>query len=496
MKKHFSPERILRAEIPGATVLAARQECGVFRAGDGQEFTDLPSFYRILLEIRSGRRGLSHTEIWLPDDWNGILLCTGNGGMAGRISRWAFPARLRQGYALANTDMGTCAGRESGIANPDVWADFGWRATHLMTHAAKTAVRGRYGRDADRTYFVGASTGGQQALAAAQRFPQDYDGIIAGVPANNRTLLHTYFLWNHVALCRPDGRALFGTHEIERITDAATRFFRDSNGGAPDDNFIALPRADRTEDLLAALRDALPALTQEQTDALRAVYNGPVNPRTGERIYNGMPVGSEIYGCGIADCQGAESPHYYPFIWAFGADVSPWNFDFDRDIDRLNDLLAPDLNANNPDLSAFRDSGGKLLLYSGSADPCVPFPDAMRYYERVAERMGGYEEVCRFCRYFLIPGRDHGAGGRGANDLRAPGGGDELDILRAWRETGAAPDFLLARRLPPDPPDAPAAPDAPHNVRPVWERPIHPYGSAAFPFGLCPPACSDRYLDA
>ena len=402
---------------------------------------NLPPFTRTAVVSEPGSGSYIRFEVWMPDDWNGIFLGLGNGGMAGAIHYGALAERIRQGYAAVHTDMGTSRRRNSGIGNPDVWKDFGWRATHIMTEQGKAIARAYYGEKEKYAYFIGGSTGGQQAYAEAQRFPADYDGILAGVPANNRVYLHTYFLWNHVHLTTRDGDTMFTDEEITAITDCAARFL-----GENGDNFVAFPwnGADTVERFLAYLRKAMPALTDGQFDALRAVYSGPVNPKTGERIYNGMPIGSEIYGCGIRECQRRESPHFYPFIWAFGADYCGHDFDFAEDLDRMGELLSGDLNANDPDLRPFRENGGRLLAYSGSADPCVPFPDAMAYYNRAADICGG--DTAEFFRYFVLPGMDHGSGGRGVNRVRGEGGISLLDALRRWREEGVAPDCIEGAR--------------------------------------------------
>lgn len=483
MKQHASVIHLLQFQMPNTEVISASfEQSGVFHLFHDTFIDNLPPFHRILLQIQSGKNGLSHTEIWLPEKWNGILIGTGNGGMAGSIAYGALAQYLKNGYAAANSDLGTSRGEKSGINNPDVWKDFGWRATHQMTTAAKKVLLHHYKKEARYTYFVGGSTGGQQALSLAQRYPADYNGIIAGVPANNRTLLHTYFLWNHVHLRKPDGRKLFSADEIARITDIVTSFYQSKRDGCQGDSFISLPQA--SDQLIAHtlsyLSKKFPVLSPEQLNALRAIYSGPVNPRTGKRIYNGMPMGSEIYNCGINTCQEEDCPHFYPFIWAFGKGYSPYSFDFDRDLDQLNAYLAEDLNANDTDLSAFEQHGGKLLIYSGSADPCVPFPDAMRYYERLLHKMGGYEKVKNFCRYFLVPGRDHGDGGRGANTLESTEGKSELDILRLWYEKGVAPDSLQAVRY--------------HQGKSDFMRTIYPYGSRLFPLTDCPPTCCEEYL--
>ncbi len=422
-------------------------DCGWLRTEDGARLENLPQFCRVLLRKRPGAGSLIHTEVWLPEKWNGIFLGLGNGGMGGCMDYDALARHIRLGYAAANTDLGTSRGRNSGIGNPDVWKDFGWRATHEMTAAGKELVRAYYGRPADYAYFLGGSTGGQQGLMEAQRFPADYDGILAGMPANNRTHLHTYFLWNHIQLRTESGRPRFSQEEIQEISRCAVRYYQGRGDGCPGDPFITFPRPEAREvsDFIRFLGSALSWLSAEQTAALRRVYAGPVNPVTGRRIYNGMPIGAECYGCGIADCQAEESPHFYPFIWVFGADYDGRRFDFNEDLKALNLRLAPELNANRAELTAFHRHGGKLILYSGSADPCVPFPDALNYYLRAAAQAGGAEVLREYCRYFLFPGMEHGSRGMGTNAVwENESGGDALTALRRWRETGTAPDMLTA----------------------------------------------------
>ncbi|MBQ7840966.1 MAG: tannase/feruloyl esterase family alpha/beta hydrolase [Lachnospiraceae bacterium] len=482
-------ERLKNFEMEDTKVLEAERVAeGYFRGEDGNLHEELPVFYRVKLQMTPGEGSLIFTEVWLPEEWNGIFLAIGGGGMAASIDYWSLARRVREHYAVANTDMGTSRGRKCGISNPDVWKDFGWRATHLMAPAGKGLVEACYGKAPDYSYFMGNSTGGQQALCEAQRFPKDYDGITAGVPGNNRTHLHTYFLWNHLHLRTADGKKMFSKEEIAAITDCAVEFFQARKDGEPGDNFISFPTAepDTIAAFLNLLAEKRPDFKAEQLDALHAVYSGPVNPVTGERIYCGMPLGSECYECcGIEEFEQEESPHFYPFIWAFGENYNGRMFDFDKDLDALNEKLAGDLNANDPDLSAFCAHGGKLLIYSGSADPCVPFPDAIRYYERVLGQGGGYESVSDYCRYYLFPGRDHIDRGNGTNAIWADEkGGDELTALRRWREEHIAPDRMLAVRC---------QAHAPNGI--AFIRPVYPYGSAEYAKNpSAPAACADRYV--
>lgn len=469
-------------------VLAQAVEGGTFTTPQGVSFEGLAPFLRVVVHSRAAEGSFIQHEVWLPYEWNGIFVGTGNGGIAGEINYRALVEHIKEGYAVANTDMGTSLGRESGISNEQVWMDFGWRATHIMTEVGKAIVRAYYGRREAYAYFVGASTGGQQAFSEAQRYPEEYDGIVAGVPANNRLYLHTYFLWNWRHLRTRDGRGLFSKEEIEQIYAAAVRFLREKGDGEAADGFVSFPYADAhtVNDFMAFLPLVCPTLTQAQLSALRAVYSGPKNPRTGEQIYGGMPLGSEVYGCGIWDCQAEESPHFYPFIWAFGADYDGQTFDFDRDLDRAGELLSGHLNANCADLSAFAACGGKMIAFSGGSDPCVPFHDAMEYYNRVTAQMGGYEKTAAFFRFFVYPGREHGNGGRGVNTIwnDAQERGTLLDCLRRWCEKGIAPDKTVGARI--------EAPDG--NARVVFVREVYPYKADKIKEKDFPAVCALRYL--
>jgi len=471
-------EQLRALAIPNTELLEATHHTGEFR-----EFTDMPSFTRILWKNSFGEDSQIFTEIWMPDDWNGLFVALGNGGMAGGISHEALAGHARLGRVAVHTDMGTRDGRTRGIGNPDVWNDFGWRSTHMMAVVGKILVAEFYGRSPDYSYFIGASTGGNQAMKMVQCFPEDYDGVLAGVPAHNRAFLHIYGLWMHNHLTTPDGKKMFTDNEIPPITAAAEAFFRENGIGEPGDAFVTYPYIDdeTIDRFLAYLSAREPSYTKEQLTALRAVYEGPRDPVTGRQIYNGMPIGSEIYGCGILDSQCEEPPFFDPFLWMFGEDYAGYDFDFHRDTEYFGNVMSPAMGANNPDISQFAAHGGKLIVYSAASDPCVPFPDAMNYCERVWKTLGGYDNVSSFYRWFLVPGMDHGDGGHGVNTLWADEQGDALfSALRRWREDDMAPEYLVGARVKEG------------NVQ--FTRRLYPYGSEQFPPRAHVPTCDEYYL--
>ena len=399
----------------------------------------LPPFVRVKLVSRPAESSYIRHEIWLPLDWNGIFLGMGNGGLAGnlRYERLAFGER--NGCATAHTDMGTSDGRARGAKNPDVHKDFGWRATLLMTDVGKKVTERFYGKPIAHSYFIGRSTGGQQALTLAKRYPKAYECIVAGVPGFDRTHLHTYFLWSYNSMRRADGACLFTKEEIHNITQAAIAYCQEQGVAEKGKQFIPQPPTDKA--FLTKFVNSLDFLTQEQKAALLAVYTGPVDPKTGKQIHCGMPLGSENTPTGMLAMLGAESMHFFPFVWAFGADYKGSAFDFSADMEAMDAYLEETLNITDPDLTEFFAAGGKLLMYSGSADACVPFPGALALFKKICQACPQAKE--NQLRYFILPGMDHAAEfylhGKAVMNGQFEIA-NNLDILRLWQEEGIAPE--------------------------------------------------------
>ncbi len=389
-------------------------------------------------------------EAWLPDPekWNGRFLGLGNGGSAGKINPGSLEGPLAEGYAVATTDMGTAPNADSGIGNREVWKDFGYRATHLMTVCAKQCIQAYYGRAPEYSYFNGGSTGGQQALQEAQRYPEDYDGIVANVPAHCRTPLHAYFLWNDQIL-----RACPFTEAQEaKIIAAGNEYMASRELPQTAGKMVSDPRctAQDIEAVIALARTKDATLTDKHAEAMRKLFGGPKHAVTGERIFCGIPFGSSFK---------AAHGHLYLFHWVFGAEKDLATVDFGRDIDAYTAALGPYLNAENADLSAFERRGGKLLMISGSADSVVPYHATLDYYERVVEHFGSLEKAKSFCRFYLVPGMSHGPG-PGINKL--PG---MLNAVIKWREKNEAPDMIQGQRIV--------------NGKTVIEIPLYPYPDKA-----------------
>jgi feruloyl esterase len=241
-----------------------------------------------------------HIDVWMPEsEWNGKFEGTGSGGYAGFIFYDNLGERLRKGYSVANTDMGTSSSSpldgDALIGHPEKWRDWGWRSTHEMTLAAKAIIRANYGQSPEHSYFFGCSTGGEQGLMEAQRFPNDYDGIAAGAPANNRTHLHEAILWNSTAGQMGRGNYV-SPHKLKLVGQTVLSACKREDAGLKDDPFLSSPDGCRWDPVTIECKEGdLPScLTRSEAETIRKLYQGPVNPRTGSAIYPGLPRGSEF----------------------------------------------------------------------------------------------------------------------------------------------------------------------------------------------------------
>ena len=426
-------------------------------------------------EVKGVIRPTKDSEIkfalWLPPTgWNGKYRQQGSGGWAGAINYDSLIDPLRRGYAVAGTDDGHEANGLSAswaIGHPEKLIDFGYRAVHETSVQAKAIVRAFYGRDAERSYFDGCSDGGREALMEAQRYPDDFNGVLAGAPANNWSRLFTGFVWNEHALLKTPASAIppFKLPVIQRAVVAAC----DRIDGVKD-GLIEDPRACRFDPaaLLCKSSDAMNCLTAPQIDALKKIYSGPRNPRTNETIFTGMPPGTEAIPAGWSTWITPEkAPAAFQFAFGnsyYGAAVFEdpnWDFrtmDFDRDV-RIGDTKAGGvLNATSADLRSFRAAGGKLIQYHGWGDAAIPATSSIEYYESVRTFLGKYPDarlqgthpVEDFYRLFLVPGMAHCGGGIGPNTFgNGPGVSrvdpdyDAFSALERWVERGIAPDRVI-----------------------------------------------------
>jgi hypothetical protein len=428
-------------------------------------YRDVPAFCRVTLEIKPARDSDIKVEVWLPlTEWNGKYLSNGNGGFAGSIAYSGLADAVKGGYATASTDTGHAGGATDGawaLAHPDRIVDFGYRGIHEMTARAKAVIQAFYGAGPRRSYFASCSNGGRQGLMEAQRFPGDYDGIIAGAPANYFTHLLAAGAWDLQAT-QGDGASYIPPSKIPEIGSAVIAACDARDGVA--DGLIGDPRECRFDPavLLCKAADADTCLTEPQVAALRKVYAGPVNSK-GERIFPGRVVGAEDGAGGWAAWVTGAAPGR-SLMYAFTTNFFPnmvyddpaWNFrtfDFDASVKATDERQARNLNATDPNLRAFQARGGKLILYHGWGDPAITALNTIDYYNSVTTTMAA-REAGSFVRLFMVPGMQHCSGGPGPNRFGQLGPDPALPdpmhnmfaALEQWVEKGVAPERIVATK--------------------------------------------------
>ncbi|HEX2759036.1 MAG TPA: DUF6351 family protein, partial [Rhizomicrobium sp.] len=429
---------------------------GTVAGGRGAALTGIPAFCRVRGLATPSPRSRIHFEAWLPlTGWNGRIQMIGNGGYSSAFSAGDLAALVRQGSAAVATDTGHEGGElDFGYDNDEAIADWGHRAVHESIVAAKAVVAHFYGHAPRYSYFAGCSTGGHQALMEAQRYPADFDGILAGDPGNNRTNLNFGFLWqflaNHEA--GDNSHPVLTAQDLALVNRAAVKQCDALDGVT--DGVIADPRQCRfaPAQLRCAPGKTPECLSDRQLQALQQMYAGARRRDTGEAVYPGWPVGSEApQGAGgwqtyWANPAKPDEPQRVEYFrrWAFrDPNWNWWSFDWSRGVDVARARMAPLVDATSPDLSAFERRGGKIILYQGWADPVVSAPDTIAYYERMS---AATPRAAKFSALFLVPGMGHCSGGPGATDFSsgADASGNVTLALQDWVEKGAKPDRILA----------------------------------------------------
>lgn len=409
--------------------------------GGQQVVNDLPAFCR----VRGVVDPAINFEVWLPepDAWNGRFQAVGGGGFAGVISYGAMVPNIQTGYVTASTDTGHVASDLEWLHDEGLLRDYGYRAINEMTAKSKAVLGAYYGRPADYNYFNGCSTGGRQGLMQAQRFPDDYDGIVSGAPVNHFVATHYTQLWIALA-AKPVGDTLLTPTELSVVNSAALAQC-DSIDGV-EDGVIEDPRMCTFDPgtLQCSSGASSQCLNAEQVEAVRKIYAGPSNPRTGEHLHPGLVPGSELSWVLVAGSDLAPIPAEYFSRSVFNDRGWDWRtFDFDADVERSYEATGEALVATDPDLGEFRDAGNKLILYHGWNDQVI-FPEgSIDYYERVAATVGrgsdgGIGETRDFFRLFMAPGMQHCRGGPGPSQF------DAQAAIEAWVEEGIAPDRIEA----------------------------------------------------
>lgn len=467
----------LQAQAPGpgpfeawkasSTTVAPAMACRDLRSTSGFEFsidaatvvtdrTGVPEFCHV--------EGLVQPEVRfdlaLPRAWNGRLYMFGNGGYAGeslaatgRVSRR--DAALAKGFAVVQTNTGHSAAREplaTFALHPQKLSDYAYRAVHVTALTAKSLAKAYYGRGPDRSYFEGCSTGGRQGLIAAQRFPDDFDGIVVGAPVLDFSGTMLHYLQMHHALRTAPGLA-------QKVGTLASAIYSKCDGiDGVNDGLIGDPRScrfDPAADLPActAGSNGGSCFTADETKALGAIYRDVII--SGVKRFPGFPVGAEVETPTPKGLQSGWDPWivtrdgqpsisqrfmetFFKHMVTPGTEIDWTTADVAKSVEQTRAIGAL-LNATDPDLGRFRARGGKILMYYGWADPALNPMMGVEYYEKVLETMGA--GTTDFFRLFMMPGVFHCAGGVG------PDRADMTTFLARWVEEGTAPDRIVASKV-------------------------------------------------
>jgi feruloyl esterase len=403
-------------------------------------------------------------ELWMPAEsaWNGKYLAVGGGGWVGTFNYGGMLNALQQGYATSSTDTGHKGADASfALGHPEKVIDFAYRAVHEMTVQSKAIMKAFYGSPPRLSYWSGCSTGGRQGIMEAVRYPEDFDGIIAGAPANNQTHLCAWRMAIDVTVRKEPSRVVPRAKML--MLNRAVLAACDAIDGVKD-GLLTDPRTCRFDpsSLLCRGAESGACLTPAQLETVQALY-APAKRTNGTLIYPGLVFGGEA-DWPITATAGGDPGMIDLGMFRYVAHQDPaWDwrtFDLDRDV-ALVDEKAGYIDVTDPDLRRFKARGGKLLIYHGWNDGgtggAISPLNTLNYYQSILDRMGPGQDD--WLRLFMVPGMAHCGGGPGPNQFAV------LRALDGWREQGKAPDQITAYRVT--------------NNRVDMTRPLCPYPQVA-----------------
>jgi len=484
-------EALAKLNLPNVIITTARAEAAGQFAGPRHPFTGadltpfyktLPAFCRVVAKAHPSSDSDITIEVWMPlDNWNGKLQGLANGGFAGAINYLELGASLQHGYVATGTDTGHAGSPIDAawaLGHPEKIIDFGHRGIHEMTRVAKLVIPQFYGSAPKRSYFAGCSDGGREALMEAQRYPEDYDGILAGAPANDWIGL--------LSLAVVDTQALTATPasfippaKVANIGKAVEAACDKLDGVA--DGVLNDPRQCRFNPASIQCKegqDANDCLTAAQVSALETIYAGIHDP-SGRTIFPGYLPGAEqgeggwaLWITGPAPAKSLMAYFGLGYYANMVYDEKNWDyksFTVESGMKTATRKTAEALNAINPDLSAFQRRGGKLILYHGWNDPAIPALNTVNYYQEVIAKMGR-SAADSFTRLYMVPGMQHCGGGPGPENfgeaLDAPSTDPQHNIrttLENWVEKGTAPSSFIVSKQ--------ASANSPEITRPLCPYP-------------------------
>ena len=421
--------------LPGASAPDARIR---------DTYKQLPGFCRMAATIRPTSDSEIKIEVWLPSaGWNGKLQVVGNGGWAGSISYPAMARALAAGYATASTNTGHDGDRASfAPGHPEKLVDFAWRAVHLTVLQSKATVTSYYGSPAKRAYWNGCSSGGKQGLKEAQMFPNDFDGLVTGAPANNWNHQKSAFAAKYQATHRAPERAI--PKEKYKMIHNAVLNACDSLDGVKDgvlENPIACHF--NPEILKCEGADGPACLTGPQVATMQILYAPTKDPRNGTLLFPGMEPGTELaLGTLIGDEPRLTQTDLFAYVVLNKPDWNVMTFDIAKDLPLAEKIDATvGTAATDPNLKPLFAHHAKLLMYHGFSDPNIMPENTINYYKSAVDASGGLAKTKDSIRLFMVPGMGHCSGGEGPNAF------DMVTALDAWVEEAKTPDRIIAAKL-------------------------------------------------
>jgi feruloyl esterase len=433
-------ESLTALSIPNTTVtLASSVAAGKFKAPSGTPsrptdkaaYKKLPAFCRVAATLRPTNDSLIKIEVWMPvTGWNNKLLAVGNGGWAGSIGYGALAPPVTAGYAATSTDTGHTGGSPTFVVDhPEKVIDFSYRAVHEMAVAAKAITAAFYGGGPQLSYFQGCSTGGRQALTAAQRYPTDFDGIIAGASAVNASRLHATQIWVTQQANR-DKQSRIPKNKYTTLHNAVLEAC-DALDGVKD-RVIESPGQCKFDPavLLCKNGNSSKCLTVPQVETAKSIFAGP-------GLFTGFAYGSEGGWNGTLAKPVSIAYDMYRYLVFEDPKWSYKNLDIEKDVAAFDKAIGNVMNSSDSNLKPFFDRGGKLLMYHGWADPGIPAGNSVAYYNDVVKNVGA-AQAQNSIRLFMLPGVGHCSGGDGPSRF------ESLAALDEWRDKGKAPDSIVA----------------------------------------------------
>ena len=400
----------------------------------------LPAYCRVAITMKPSTDSSIDMEVWMPaENWNNKFQMVGNGGWAGTMSFPAMQAALREGYATSTTDTGHKGGDAIFALNhPEKLVDFAYRAVHETVVKSKTLITAYYGKAPKLSYWNGCSTGGRQGLMEAQKYPDDFDAIVAGAPANYQTHLHAWDMMVGVTV-RKDDQHFITAPKLAALNKAVMAAC-DAMDGVKD-GLLNDPRKCKFDPAMLTCKngeDKDDCLTPAQVESAKLMMT-PAKKSTGELIFPGKEPGSETSWTAVQRSAAPPGLSSGTFQYATYQDANwDWKtFNLEKDTAAADEKFGY-VNATS-DLNAFKKRGGKLLMYHGWSDTAISPENSINLYTNIVQKTGSKSDD--WIKLYMIPGMGHCQGGNGTDQF------NKMGVIERWRESSSAPESIVAAHV-------------------------------------------------